>query len=162
MVTLERLRADHQDALLEFERVNRAYFARSVSDRGDAFFTGFAARLGALLAEQDDGLCHFHVVVDDHGHLVGRVNLVDVRDGVAELGYRIGECAAGRGVATAAVREVCRLAAAAYGLRALTARSTCDNPASMAVLTRTGFTVVGDTSINGRPAVRYRRPLTGE
>lgn len=159
MVKLERLRADHESALLEFEQDNRAYFARSIPDRGDAYFAEFAARLGALLAEQDAGVCHFHVVVDDRGGLLGRVNLVDVEDGVAELGYRIGERAAGRGVATAAVEEVCRLAAAAYGLDALTARTTLDNPASRAVLARTGFTVVGEVAIAGRPGVRYRRLL---
>ncbi|MFG2146212.1 GNAT family N-acetyltransferase [Streptomyces sp. NPDC048696] len=159
MVRLERLRAEHADALLEFERVNREYFARTVPDRGDAYFAEFASRLRALLAEQDAGVCHFHVVVDGEGDLVGRINLMDVEDGSAELGYRIGERASGRGMATAAVAQVCRLAAEAYGLSALTAKTTLDNPASMAVLTRSGFTVVADTVIDGRPGVRYRRRL---
>ncbi|MEU6231912.1 GNAT family N-acetyltransferase [Kitasatospora sp. NPDC047058] len=158
---LERLRADHADAVLAFERANREYFARSVPDRGDAYFAGFAARHAALLAEQDAGTCHFHLVLDGSGALLGRVNLVDVEHGEAELGYRIGERAAGRGVATAAVLEVCRLAAAGYGLSALTARTTSDNAASMAVLRRTGFTVLGETVIGDRPGVRYRRGLTG-
>lgn len=159
MVRLERLRAEHADALLEFEHVNREYFARTVPDRGDAYFAEFASRLRALLAEQDAGVCHFHVVVDGEGDLVGRINLMDVEDGSAELGYRIGERASGRGMATAAVAQVCRLAAEAYGLSALTAKTTLDNPASMAVLTRSGFTVVADTVIDGRPGVRYRRRL---
>ncbi|MET7766363.1 GNAT family N-acetyltransferase [Streptomyces sp. NPDC005393] len=159
MMRLERLRADHAQTLLAFERENRGYFARSVSDRGDAYFAQFASRHRALLAEQDAGVCHFHVVVADQGDLVGRVNLVDVEEGAAELGYRIGERAAGRGMATAAVEEVCRLAAAAYRLSALTAVTTLDNPASMAVLTRNGFTAVEDISLDGRPGVRYRRRL---
>ncbi|MFB6980904.1 GNAT family N-acetyltransferase [Streptomyces scopuliridis] len=159
MMRLERLRADHADALLEFERENRAYFARSVPDRGDAYFADFASRHRALLAEQDAGLCHFHVLVDDRGDLAGRVNLVDVEDGAAELGYRIGERAAGRGVATAAVEEMCRLAATAYGLSALIAVTTLDNPASRTVLARNGFTVVENISIDGRPGVRFRRRL---
>ncbi|MET8247097.1 GNAT family N-acetyltransferase [Streptomyces sp. NPDC005202] len=133
MVALERLRADHADALPAFERENRGYFARSVPDRGDAYCTesGFAARHQALLAEQEAGVCHFHVVLDEEGNLIGRVNLVDVEDGSAELGYRVGERAAGRGVATAAVGELCRVAATAYGLPSLTAVTTLDNPASM-------------------------------
>ncbi|MFE2635874.1 GNAT family N-acetyltransferase [Streptomyces scopuliridis] len=161
MMRLERLRADHADALLEFERENRGYFARSVPDRGDAYFVEFASRHRALLAEQDTGLCHFHLVVDDRGNLIGRVNLVDVEEGAAELGYRIGERAAGRGVASAAVEEVCRLAATAYRLSALTAVTTLDNPASRAVLARNGFTVVGSASPGGRPGVRYERRLVG-
>ncbi|GAA2261413.1 GNAT family N-acetyltransferase [Kitasatospora cystarginea] len=159
MVKLEQLRADHADVLLVFEQENREYFARSVPDRGGAYFAEFASRLRALLAEQDAGLCHFHVVVDDQGELIGRVNLVDVAEGTAELGYRIGERAAGRGAATAAVEEVCRLAVVAYRLSVLTAVTTLDNPASMAVLRRNGFTPTGDISIGGRPGIRYRRPL---
>lgn len=157
MLRIERLRADHGDTLLAFERENRAYFARSVPDRGDAYFAEFAARHRVLLAEQDAGACHFHLVIDDAGELAGRVNLVDVEDGAADLGYRIGERAAGRGMATAAVEEICQMAATEYGLSTLTAATTLDNPASAAVLRRTGFTVVGDTTLDGCPGLRYRR-----
>lgn len=159
MVRLERLTAGHAGALLAFERANREWFARSVPDRGDAYFAGFAAQHRALLAEQDAGTCHFHVVLDERGELVGRVNLVDVADGAAELGYRVGESAAGRGVATAAVAAVCRPAATTYGLRTLIAVAALDNPASRAVLTRSGFIAVADVTVNGRPATRYRLPL---
>ncbi|SIN20064.1 GNAT family N-acetyltransferase [Micromonospora cremea] len=159
MLTVEPLRAQHAAALLAFERENRTYFARSVPDRGDAYFTGFADRHRALLAEQEAGLCHFHVVLAESGDLVGRVNLVDVTDGTAELGYRIGERAAGRGVATAAVEAVCRLAADDYRLASLTAVTTLDNPASQAVLARTGFAVTGEIQVDRRPGLRYERRL---
>ncbi|MFJ7151829.1 GNAT family N-acetyltransferase [Streptomyces sp. NPDC100445] len=159
MPTLQRLRAGHEAAVLAFERAGRAYFARTVPDRGDAYFAEFAARHRALLAEQAAGVCHFHVVLDDHGELVGRVNLVDVDAGSAELGYRIAERAAGRGLATAMVAEVCRLAREAYGLSALTARTTTDHTASRTVLERNGFTVTEHTTVAGRPGVRYRRRL---
>ncbi|WP_069812939.1 GNAT family N-acetyltransferase [Streptomyces sp. TP-A0874] len=160
MVRLERLHEEHAQALLAFERENRQYFARSIPDRGDAYFGEFTARLRVLLAEQDTGRCHFHVVLDSRGELIGRVNLVDVEDGSAELGYRIGERAAGRGVATGAVGEVCRLAATVYGLSALTAAATLDNVASLTVLERNGFTALArDILLNGRPAVRFQRRL---
>ncbi len=162
MLRLERLRADHAPALLAFERENREYFARTISDRGDAYFEEFASVHRARLAEQDAGICHFHVVVDDQGELVGRVNLVDVEEGGAELGYRIGERAAGRGMATAAVEEVCRLAATAYRLSALTAYTTLDNVASRTVLGRNGFTVVADATVGGRPGLRHHRRLVAE
>ncbi|WP_328339618.1 GNAT family N-acetyltransferase [Streptomyces violaceus] len=159
MVTLEPLRADHADALLAFERENRAYFCRTVPDRGDVYFTaaGFAERHRALLAEQHARVCRFHVVLEKEGNLMGRVNLIDVADGSAQLGYRVGERAAGRGVATAAVAQVCRLAATEYGLTSLTAVTTLDNPASMTVLARNGFTRVEDTTVDGRPGVRCVR-----
>lgn len=157
MVKLERLRAGHAEALLAFERENREYFARTVPDRGDAYFACFTARLQALLAEQEAGICHFHVVVDEEGRIAGRVNLVDVEDGSAELGYRVGERAAGKGVATAAVAEVCRVAGTAYGLASLVAVTTLDNLASRAVLERNSFAVVEDTVVGGKPGIRYRR-----
>ncbi|MFC7263942.1 GNAT family N-acetyltransferase [Streptomyces lutosisoli] len=159
MPRLQRLRLDHAPALLEFERENREYFAASIPDRGDAYFAHFDARHDALLAEQADGLCHFHVVVDDSGAVLGRVNLVDAAGGSAELGYRIAERAAGRGLATAAVREVCALAVAEYGLNTLRAKTTLDNARSRAVLARTGFRPTGDIRLNGRPGLRFVREL---
>ncbi|MEV5979355.1 GNAT family N-acetyltransferase [Streptomyces sp. NPDC052114] len=156
---LQLLHADHAPALLAFEEANRAYFAASVPDRGDAYFRDFDARHAALLAEQDEGVCHFHVLVDDGGEIVGRMNLVDVADGGAELGYRIAEKAAGRGLATRAVRQVCDLAVTAYGLTRLRAATTLDNPGSHAVLTRTGFVPRGDIVLDGRPGTRYTLTL---
>ncbi|MFJ7906364.1 GNAT family N-acetyltransferase [Kitasatospora sp. NPDC096204] len=161
MLTLELLRPDHADAVLAFERANRAYFARTVPDRGDAYFARFADRHAALLAEQAEGVCRFHVVRDAAGDLVGRVNLLDLVDGSAELGYRVAESAAGRGIATAAVAEACRLAATAYGLRSLTAVTTLDNPASQAVLAHNGFMPRYEFLLDGRPALAYRRSLAG-
>jgi [ribosomal protein S5]-alanine N-acetyltransferase len=155
MPELRLLRPDHAPALLTFERDNRAYFAASVPDRGDDYFARFDERHRALLAEQEAGDCYFHVLVDAAGEVLGRVNLVDVADGGAELGYRIAERATGRGLATWAVRSVCDLAADAYGLTTLRAKATLDNAASRAVLSRVGFTVTGETRLNGRPALTY-------
>ncbi|KAB1985864.1 GNAT family N-acetyltransferase [Streptomyces triticiradicis] len=159
MPRIERLRADHAPALLAFERENRAYFAATIPDRGDTFFDRFDALLGERLDEQAAGLAHFHLVADDDGTVLARVNLVDVAHGSADLGYRVAERAAGRGLATAAVRKVCALAASAYGLRVLRAAATTDNAASRKVLARAGFLVTGRTELNGRPALRFAREL---
>ncbi|GAA2354836.1 N-acetyltransferase [Catellatospora methionotrophica] len=159
MYTLRRLTAEHAPALLAFETANRAWFARTIPDRGEDYFTHFAQRHTAILAEQAAGLHHFHVVVDPAGEIAGRVNLVDVADGSAELGYRIAASAAGRGLATAMVAQVCALAANAYGLTGLTAVTTLDNPASAAVLRRNGFTVDGPITLGDRPGERYVRDL---
>ncbi|MFD7117818.1 GNAT family N-acetyltransferase [Streptomyces sp. NPDC059922] len=153
------LRPDHAPALLAFERENRAYFAASIPDRGEEYFTRFEERHRMLLAEQEAGVCYFHVLIGAAGEVLGRVNLVDVADGAAELGYRIAERAAGRGLATSAVRAVCGLAADRYGLTALRAATTLDNAASRAVLTRAGFTVTGETLLSGRPGLTYLRGL---
>ncbi|MFD7437300.1 GNAT family N-acetyltransferase [Streptomyces sp. NPDC059861] len=159
MPQLQLLRPDHAPGLLAFERENRAYFAASIPDRGEEYFARFDKRHLDLLAEQEAGVCYFHVLTGAAGEVLGRVNLVDVSDGSHELGYRIAERAAGRGIATAAVREVCGLAAGRYGLTTLRAATTLDNAASRAVLARAGFTVTGETQLSGRPGLTYLRDL---
>lgn len=156
---LERLRPDHAKALLAFEQENREYFARSIPDRGDAYFTptGFAARHRALLDEQESGDCHFHVLLNEEAALLGRFNLMDVADGSAELGYRVAERTAGQGVATTTVGELCRMAGTSYALTSLTAKTTEDNTASRTVLERNGFVLTERITLMNRPGVRYAR-----
>lgn len=162
MPELQRLRLDHASALLAFEQENRVYFAASVPDRGDDYFARFDERHSALLEEQAAGVCHFHVLVDGDGKVLGRVNLIDVANGSAELGYRIAESASGQGLATTAVRRVCTLAATEYGLTSLRAATTLDNAGSRAVLARTGFVPNGEIVLDGRPGISYTRELTAD
>lgn len=155
MPDLQLLRLDHAPALLVFERENRAYFAASIPDRGDEFFAEFDTRHAQLLAQQAAGADYFHLLVAEDGEVVGRVNLVEVADGSAELGYRIAQKVAGQGLATAAVRKVCELAATEYELTRLRARVTLDNPASRKVLEHNGFVAGGSLTLNGKPAMSY-------
>jgi [ribosomal protein S5]-alanine N-acetyltransferase len=162
MPELERLHAGHAPAVLAFELANRAYFAASISDRGDDFFAQFAGRHSALLAEQEAGLCACYVLVAEDGSVLGRFNLVRIEDQGAELGYRVAQHAAGRGVATATVKELCRLAAARHGLRTLRAATTAQNVASRKVLLKAGFVPVGPADpahLGGKPGTWYQRDL---
>ena len=155
MPELQLVRPDHAPALLAFEQENRAYFAAVIPDRGDDYFAEFDERHAELLESQAAGTDYFHVLVAEDGEIVGRVNLLKVEDGAAELGYRIAEKAAGQGLATAAVREVRELAAEKYGLTRLRARVTLDNPASAKVLERNGFIAAGELTLNNKPARSY-------
>jgi ribosomal-protein-alanine N-acetyltransferase len=162
---LQRLRADHAPAILEFELANRAYFAASVTDRGDEFFEQFADRHQARLAEQDAGQGAYYVLVAEDGAVLGRFNLVFVADGVAELGYRVAQHVAGHGVATATVRDLCGVAASRHGLTRLKAATATDNPASRRVLVKAGFTPVGPADpadLGGKHGTWYERDLTAE
>ncbi|MFE1320103.1 GNAT family N-acetyltransferase [Kitasatospora phosalacinea] len=162
MPELTLLRAEHAQVVLAFEVANRAYFAASVPDRGDAFFARYAERHRALLAEQEAGVCAFHLLLAEDGSVLGRFNLVDIEDGGAVLGYRVAQHAGGRGVATAAVREVCRLAAVRYGLGHLRAAAAERNAASRRVLLKTGFVPVGPAGpddLDGAEGTWYRREL---
>jgi [ribosomal protein S5]-alanine N-acetyltransferase len=162
MPELKRLHAGHAPAVLAFELANRAYFAASVSDRGDDFFAQFTDRYNALLAEQEAGIRACYVLVAEDGSVLGRFNLVHIEDHTAELGYRVAQHVSGRGVATAAVRELCRLAAARHGLRTLRAATARQNAASQKVLTKAGFVPVGPADpahLGGKPGTWYQRDL---
>lgn len=162
MPELERLDARHAPAVLAFERANRAYFAASVSDRGDEFFERFTDRYNALLAEQDAGICAFHVLLDEDGSVLGRFNLVDIEDGGAVLGYRVAQHVTGRGVATATVRQLCLVAASRYELRTLRAATAHENPASRRVLVKAGFVPAGPAEpahLGGKSGTWFRRDL---
>jgi ribosomal-protein-alanine N-acetyltransferase len=93
------------------------------------------------------------------GAILARLNLVGIDAGSAELGYRVAPRAAGRGVATAAVRVLCDLAGSEYGLRVLRARTTLDNIASQKVLAKPGFNPVGEADVGGRNGIAYERSL---
>jgi RimJ/RimL family protein N-acetyltransferase len=162
---LQRLHAGHAPAVLAFELANRAYFAAFVSDRGDEFFGRFTDRHAALLAEQEAGIGAFYVLVADDGSVLGRFNLVFAGDGTAELGYRVAQHIAGRGVATATVQELCQLAVARHGLRTLRAATAHENAASQKVLTKAGFVPVGPAGpahLGGKQGTWYERNLAAD
>ncbi|WP_328685834.1 GNAT family N-acetyltransferase [Streptomyces sp. NBC_00343] len=163
MPELQPLRAAHAPAVLAFELANRAYFATSISDRGDAYFDEFTAGFDALLAEQEAGVCAFYVLVGEDGSVLGRFNLVDITDEhSATLGYRMAQHVTGRGVATATVKELCRLAASQHALRTIRAATSHENIASQRVLAKAGFTPVGPahpSDIGGKQGTWYRRDV---
>ena len=162
MPELQRLRADHAQAVLAFELANRAYFAGFINDRGDEFFDQFTDRHNAMLAEQEAGACAFYLLVAEDGSVLGRFNLFRIENGTAELGYRVAQDVAGRGVATATVRELCQLAAARHGLHTLRAATSHDNIASQKVLANAGFAPVGPADpahIGGKQGTWYQRDL---
>ena len=162
MPELQRLRADHAAAILTFESVNRRYFATSISDRGDEYFENFTERHHALLAEQEEGIGAYYVLVDEDGAVLGRFNLVFVGDGVGELGYRVAQHVTGRGVATATVRDVCSLAASRHGVRTLRAATSHGNVPSQRVLLNAGFVEVGPADpshIGGKQGSWYQRDI---
>jgi RimJ/RimL family protein N-acetyltransferase len=159
---LQRLRADHAAAVLAFELANRAYFATSISDRGDDYYEQFTDRHGEQLAEQEAGRSACYVLLGEDGSVLGRFNLFRIAGGTAELGYRLAQHVAGRGVATATVLEICQLAAARHGLRTLRAATTHQNVASQRVLTKAGFVLVGPADpadLGGKAGTWYRRDL---
>ncbi len=102
------------------------------------------------------------MLVAEDGSVLGRFNLVFAGDGAAELGYRVAQHVAGHGVATATVRELCRLSAAQHRLRTLRAATSRENAASQKVLAKAGFVPVGPADpahLGGKQGTWYQRDL---
>ncbi|MBU2670292.1 GNAT family N-acetyltransferase [Actinoplanes bogorensis] len=162
MLELTKLHADHAAVVLAFEQVNRAWFASSISDRGDDYFEQFPVHFDAVLAEQEAGVLAFYLLLDNDGSVVGRFNLYDLDDRQADLGYRVAQHSTGRGVATAAVLQLCRLAVVHHGLHTLRAATSDQNTASRRVLTKAGFLPVGPadpSEVGGKPGTWFHLDL---
>jgi len=159
MSQLQPVGPEHEAAVLAFERGNRAYFTKSISDRGDSFFERYSEWHRALMAEQEAGTNAFYVSVDEQGAVVGRFNLYDISNGTAKVGYRVAERVAGHGVATSGLRALCRIAHDDFGLSTLTAAASNENVASQRVLLKAGFVYVAPTEVGGRPGALFETEL---
>ncbi len=99
-----------------------------------------------LLEQHRLGLRLPHVVLDDSGEVVGRITSDNVVRGPflsCSLGYWVRSAANGRGHATAAVREVVRIAFDELGLHRVEAGTLVHDAGSQRVLERNGFTRYG-------------------
>ncbi|MBU2662070.1 GNAT family N-acetyltransferase [Actinoplanes bogorensis] len=122
---------------------NRKFLAPWDPDRSDEYFTETGQRqvLGDLRRQHDAGQALPHVIVDD-GRIVGRIALTAIVRGPflsGTLGYWVAEEANGRGIATAAVGRVVRLAFGELRLHRVEAGTLVHNAASQRVLEINGF-----------------------
>ena len=146
-VRVRLVREDDAPAIAELLIAGREYHAAWDPERDDAFFTEEHQRgvLRGVLAQHERGT-HVPFVITERDVVVGRITVNDVVRGAfesAHLGYWVGEAHTGRGVATAAVAAVVRLAFGELGLHRLQADTLVQNAASRRVLARTGFTEIG-------------------
>jgi ribosomal-protein-alanine N-acetyltransferase len=161
MFELQRVRADHESSILDFELANRSYFVASINDRGDDYFRDFAQHHRDLLAAQDAGDILCYVLLDEDEAVVGRFNLYDIVDGTADVGYRVAQRVAGRGVATATLENFCRIANEEYGIVRLRAATPRENVASQQVLRKAGFMATGPTEVAGGPGLSFELVFAG-
>ncbi|MED1725120.1 GNAT family N-acetyltransferase [Brevibacillus parabrevis] len=142
-VLIEALKQEDACALLAFESKNREFFERTVPSRGEAYYQDehFQESLQALLAEQAEGTAFLSLIKSEQGIILGRMNLVDIdqKRASAELGYRVGEEAAGKGVASSALGLLLGEYVQQLGIREVHAKTTADNIASQKVLLKNGF-----------------------
>lgn len=126
---------------------NRDHLKRWEPRRSEGFFTfaGQAEGLKGQLQAHGRGQVVPWLLCDGE-RVVGRMTLSNIVRGPwlsADVGYWIDAEYNGRGLATAAVHEVCRQADQEIGLHRVAAGTLLDNAASQSVLRKCGFEPYG-------------------
>jgi len=167
-VSVRLLRVEDTDAVLDFERENRAWFEEWVPPRPDEYFErGTLLEINEdLVNEADAGTAYMHLILDTEDRIIGRINLSNIQRGKvvsADLGYRIAQTEIGHGVARQAVRLIEEIARDEYGFDMLYGSCLANNPASSAVLESRSFIKDSETEITWKGAqvamLRYQKSL---
>jgi ribosomal-protein-alanine N-acetyltransferase len=146
-VTTRLVTLDDVPAIAELYHVNMEFLAPYEPIRPEGYFTaeGQAGVVGTALRRHALGEAVPHVILLD-GRIVGRINLNDIVRGPflnCHLGYWGSQDVNGRGVASAAVAHLIRVAFQEQGLHRIQAGAMPRNLASRRVLERNGFVRFG-------------------
>jgi [ribosomal protein S5]-alanine N-acetyltransferase len=139
---------DDAPALAELQRVNQEFLAPWEPARGDGYFTeaGQRAAIEGALTQYEQGRNLPYVILDEGAGIVGRITLSGIVRGPflsCSVGYWVSQHVTGRGVATAALREIIGVAFGELGLHRIQGETLLDNFASQRVLERNGFARIG-------------------
>jgi len=143
LVTLE----DAQ-ALADLLGRNRDFLAPWEPVREDAYFTadGQRAVIRDALEQHRLGVCLPHLILDERGRVAGRITLNGIVRGAFQscsVGYWLSAADNGRGLATAALRAMVRIAFEELALHRVQAESLLHNHRSQHVLDRAEFLRIG-------------------
>jgi [ribosomal protein S5]-alanine N-acetyltransferase len=135
-------------ALAELLRANRDFLAPWDPIRPEHYFTadGQRAAIDDVLVRHSQGSVLPHVIVDGDDRVVGRITLNGIVRGPFQscsMGYWVSAADNGRGLATAAVREMIGIAFGELGLHRIQAETLPHNVRSQRVLERNGFVRIG-------------------
>jgi len=135
-------------ALAELVRVSRDFLAPWEPLRSEDYFTteGQLAAIAGALARHGDGSGLPHVILDESGRVAGRITLSGIVRGPFQscsVGFWVGAPSTGRGLATAAVGDIIRVAFEELGLHRVQAETLVHNVRSQRVLKRNGFRRIG-------------------
>lgn len=106
---IRTLNKTDSEALLAFETQNREWFESHIDPRPASFYStqGVADHIDGYLSGFARGTWHPFVIENANDEIVGRANLKDINvsQGSAEVGYRIGQRHCAQGLATLALRH---------------------------------------------------------
>jgi ribosomal-protein-alanine N-acetyltransferase len=148
-VTASRLLSlDDVPEMTELLKTNREFLAPWVPIRPEAFFTVEGQRAVTLdaLRQYEAGSMVPHVILDEAGRVAGRITLNEIVRGPflsCRVGYWVGADVNGRGLGSAALANVKRVAFAELGLHRIEAGTLVHNERSQRVLQRNGFVRIG-------------------
>lgn len=147
MTTCRLITPEDAPALAQLLRLNRDFLAPWEPLRDDDYFTEDHQRIAILdaLREHREGRNLPLVIVDGTG-VVGRITLNNIVRGAFQscsVGYWVSETAGGRGVATAALKQIVSVAFGELDLHRVQAETLLHNVASQKVLERNGFVRFG-------------------
>lgn len=150
MPVIRLVAVDDAPELSELLTANREFLASWQPTRADGFFTTHGQReaIENALIEHKRGITSPNVILN-HGRVVGGVTLSNIVRGSFQscnLGYWVGSGHNGRGLGTAAVREIVGLAFGPLGLHRVEAGTLRHNIGSQLVLERNGFLPFGTAS----------------
>ena len=139
---------DDVPALAEVLRVSRDFLAPWDPIRDDDYFTvgGQLTVIRNALAQHEQGSALPHVILDDSGRVVGRITLNGIVRGPFQscsVGYWVSVTHTGRGLATAAVRDIVGVAFGELNLHRVQAETLLHNVRSQRVLEHNGFVRIG-------------------
>lgn len=139
---------DDAPALAKLVQENRDFLAPWDPVRGADYFTeaGQLTDVRNSLIQYQQGVKLPHVILGESGAVAGRINLNSIVRGAfqsASLGYWVSATENGRGLATAAVRDMVQLAFRELGLHRVEAGTLLHNVRSQRVLERNGFVRYG-------------------
>jgi ribosomal-protein-alanine N-acetyltransferase len=145
--TTRLLTVDDAPALAGLVRDHRDFLAPWEPTRDDSYFTtdGQRAIIDILLEQNGRGYTLPHVIVDS-GSIVGRITLNDIVRGPFQscnVGYWVSPDVNGRGIASAALAHMVRVAFGQLGLHRVQAGTLLHNTGSQRVLERNGFVRFG-------------------
>ena len=139
---------DDAPVLAELLRVNRDFLApwEPIRDEDNFTIEGQRATIKSALQRYEQGITVPSVILDEEGRVAGRITLNDIVRGPFQschLGYWLSAAANGRGLASAAVRDMIRVAFEDQGLHRIQAGTLLHNVRSQRVLERNGFVRFG-------------------
>jgi len=130
--------------IFKFEQDNKLFFEQTLPARPSVYnvFESFEQLMETFLYEQACGDHFMYLIRDVAGQMLGRINLFlegQKLPNQAELGYRIGEKAQGKGVASSAVHLILEKAFQDLQLETIVAGTSTLNIGSQQVLIKNGF-----------------------